>query len=206
MARDLQKAGRKLVRGSCARRTLAGKEELRVQLRAPAARACRRVCLIRGAGWCTAGRRPPLPARRCCNRVRCGGGRYAPTAVLPAGPGVSRCRLWDEEFADASSSLGLCTIEGGFQRIANRCAQADACEAYVRLPRGVCELITKAAGRLVHAGFYTVVAEEAYDDFGVEVAVLHQAGHVLVLFVRHFGHGGVEFGERCHHAATQRRR
>jgi hypothetical protein len=37
---------------------------------------------------------------------------------------------------------------------------------------------------------------------GIEVVGLHQAGHVLVLFVRHIGHRGVKLGERRHYAVT----
>ena len=37
----------------------------------------------------------------------------------------------------------------------------------------------------------------------LEVVVLHQAGHVLMLFVRHVGYRGVKLGERRHHAVTE---
>ena len=76
----------------------------------------------------------------------------------------------------------------------------------MRLARRVGELETKAAGGLVDARVDAVVAQEADDDVGVEVGILHHAGHVLVLFVRNVGHGGVELGGRRHHATARRRR
>ena len=61
----------------------------------------------------------------------------------------------------------------------------------------------KTFGGLVDARLDRVVAQEADDDLGTEIIGLHEAGHVLVLFVRHIGNRSMKFGKR-HHAITHR--
>ena len=73
----------------------------------------------------------------------------------------------------------------------------------MRRTRGIGGRVPEPAGRLVDAGIDTVVAQEPNDHLGIEVVVLHQTVHILVLFVRHVGHRGVKLGERRHHAVTE---
>jgi hypothetical protein len=59
--------------------------------------------------------------------------------------------------------------------------QADTGELHIRRTCGIGGRVPKTAGRLVDAGIDSVGAQEPNDHLGIEVVVLHQTVHILVL-------------------------